>query len=108
MAGMHKVLMVIGTLAATASTPVRAQNPAAALLPRFEVASLKESAQRTQARTHQTRCPTRHRRRECRPSIPMGPTFFTALQEQLGLKIQSGKAPLPVVVIDSIEHPTPD
>ena len=43
------------------------------------------------------------------PSIdPNGPGFFTALQEQLGLKLQSGKAPLDVVVIDSVERPTPD
>src|SRR5215204_6164330 len=50
---MHKVLMVIGVLAAaaTASTRVRAQDPAPGPLPKFEVASLKESTQRTQART---------------------------------------------------------
>jgi uncharacterized protein (TIGR03435 family) len=42
------------------------------------------------------------------PIDPNGPTFFTALQEQLGLKVQSGRAPLKVVFIDDIERPTPD
>jgi len=42
------------------------------------------------------------------PIDPNGPTFFTALQEQLGLKIQSGRVPLKVVIIDNIERPTPD
>lgn len=35
-----------------------------------------------------------------------GPTLFTALQEQLGLKLESTKGPVPVLVIESIEKPT--
>lgn len=39
---------------------------------------------------------------------PNAPSFFTALQEQLGLKLESTKAPFDVTVIDSVEHPTDD
>lgn len=42
------------------------------------------------------------------PSDPARPTFFVALEEQLGLKLQSTKGPLDVIVIDSIEQPVPD
>ena len=42
------------------------------------------------------------------PLDPDAPNLFTAVQEQLGLKLENGRAPLDVVVIDSVEHPTPD
>jgi uncharacterized protein (TIGR03435 family) len=36
---------------------------------------------------------------------PSGPSVFTALREQLGLKLESTKGPVDVLVIDSVEHP---
>lgn len=39
-------------------------------------------------------------------SISASPTIFAALQDQLGLKLESQKGPLDVIVIDHIERPS--
>ena len=35
-----------------------------------------------------------------------GPSVFTAVQEQLGLRLQNDKAPLEVIIIEHVERPT--
>ena len=37
-----------------------------------------------------------------------GISIFRAVQQQLGLRLDSRTAPVDVLVIDSVEHPTPD
>lgn len=39
-------------------------------------------------------------------SDPSGTSIFSALQDQLGLKLESGKAPVEIIVIDHIEKPS--
>lgn len=37
---------------------------------------------------------------------PSGPSIFTAIQEQLGLKLESQKSPVEILVIDHVEKPS--
>ncbi|HEV1287836.1 MAG TPA: TIGR03435 family protein [Bryobacteraceae bacterium] len=40
------------------------------------------------------------------PSDNAGPSIFTALTEQLGLKLEAGKGPVDILVIDHVERPS--
>jgi uncharacterized protein (TIGR03435 family) len=40
------------------------------------------------------------------PSLPGGPSFLTALQEQLGLRLEPAKGPAEFLVIDQVQRPS--
>ena len=40
------------------------------------------------------------------PPPEPGPSIFTAIQEQLGLKLESTKSPVEILVIDHVERPS--
>jgi uncharacterized protein (TIGR03435 family) len=42
------------------------------------------------------------------PAAVTGTSIFTAVQEQLGLKLESTRSQLEVVVIDAVARPEPD
>ena len=42
------------------------------------------------------------------PADPDAPNIFTAVQEQLGLRLEAGRGPVEVVVIDRLEKPMLD
>lgn len=41
-------------------------------------------------------------------AVDTGPSIFTAVQEQLGLRLESAKVPVRVLVVDHIERPDQD
>ena len=44
--------------------------------------------------------------RSAPPTDNQGPSIFSAIQEQLGLKLESTKGPVEVLVIDHVEKPS--
>jgi uncharacterized protein (TIGR03435 family) len=42
------------------------------------------------------------------PDAAGPPGLFSAIQEQLGLKFESTKAPVDVIIVDKIERPSPN
>jgi uncharacterized protein (TIGR03435 family) len=42
------------------------------------------------------------------PSAPLGVSIFTAIEEQLGLRLRSTTGPVDVLVIDHVERPSPN
>jgi uncharacterized protein (TIGR03435 family) len=42
------------------------------------------------------------------PHVSDNPSIFTALREQLGLKLERARGPVELLVIDSVEQPTPN
>jgi uncharacterized protein (TIGR03435 family) len=42
------------------------------------------------------------------PAASSGPSIFTAVQEQLGLKLESRKGSMQILVIDHVEEPAPN
>jgi hypothetical protein len=40
--------------------------------------------------------------------VPLAPTIFVALEEQLGVKLEPAQTPREFIVIDAVERPSPN
>ena len=77
----------------------------------FEIASIKPNRQLgPQLRATQTDCAALNKAAggPMPPAADGGPTLFTALQEQLGLKLESTRGHVEVMVVERVDRPTPD
>jgi uncharacterized protein (TIGR03435 family) len=45
---------------------------------------------------------------QAEPAPDSPPGLFTAVQEQLGLKLEPGRGQVEMIVIDSVQRPTPN
>jgi hypothetical protein len=104
---------VFGSLLLLSASLAAAQAPA----PSFDVASVKRSPAtagswiRFLPGATRPAAPAAAIRRSILRSprkVSDAPSFFTAIQEQLGLKLESTKGPVDVLVIESVEKPTLD
>lgn len=92
---MNRVVTII-LVAVPMSTMLTAQQAA----PTFEIASVRPNVSDTP--------PSMTVPSQGTVAITNAPSIFTVLREQLGLKPESTRAPVEVLVIDSVERPTPD
>ena len=42
------------------------------------------------------------------PADDNAPTLLTAIEEQLGLKLEAGRAPVQILIVDRVDTPTPN
>src|SRR5689334_4666575 len=102
---LRSVTVVLAAFLIAVAPTAYAQSPR----PRFEVASVKsDSSCTTRPRTPQAMSPGRLNLGTAPPVAPAKEndlSIVTALEEQLGLKLESAKGPVDVLVVDSVSKP---
>jgi hypothetical protein len=117
MALSRHLLPLAAKFFAIALVCARASGQTAAQPPTFDVSSIHINNTETDGRHHIFNNPAeshfRTRNLALRDLIQFAyglpnsqPSIFTAIQEQLGLRLESSRGPVPVLVIDSVAMPS--